>query len=109
MHGGLPLKQAKTALKVVPLQLNLPVIHNAQKRKERVKASAGGERKSHSLNGRRLALNIDHEYSVTADGVLAPFTHEALPRSVKPAIECLFVSDRHDHPGPKSDDVPLSA
>lgn len=109
MHGGLTLKQAETALKVVPLQQSLPVIHNAQKRKERVKASAGGERKSHSLNGRRLALNIDHEWIVSAEVVLAPFTHETLPRSVKPANECLFVSDRHDHPGPKSDDLPLSA
>ena len=86
------------------LQLDA-VILSAKKRQERVGQSAVGGKRSLV---EAIALNIDHEYSVPADGVAAPFTHEALPRSVKPAIECLFVSDRHDHPGPESDDVTLS-
>ena len=79
MHHGLPLSQAETALKALPLQLGLPVILNAKKRQERVETSGGGERKRHSLNGRRLALNIDHESVATAEVVLAPFMHEILP------------------------------
>ena len=79
MHGGLPLSQAETALKAFLLQQSLPVILKAKKRQERVETVGGGKRKSHPLNRRRLALNIDHESVATAEVVLAPFMHEILP------------------------------